>query len=117
MKTLRILFFLAALGPSFIWAAPAGTEPSRATENLNFAEAESRAAELRQGMSIQEVQALLGKPRRTSLKNNGGSASPQGTLQWVYNWSGASPQVSLRVEFSSKMPNAWYVNSWEWANY
>jgi hypothetical protein len=68
-------------------------------------------------MSIEDVQALLGKPRRTSLKNNGGSASPQGTLQWIYNWSGVSPLNSLLIQFSSKTPNAWYVNSWEWANY
>jgi hypothetical protein len=117
MKPLRILFFLAALAPSPTWAAPAGTEPSRATESLNFADAERRATELRQGMSIEDVQALLGKPRRTSLKNNSGSAGLQGTLQWTYNWAGASPPASLRVDFASKTPNAWYVNSWEWANY
>ena len=117
MKPLHALLFLAALAPSLAWAAPAGTEPSRASENLNFPDAERRAADLRQGMSMEDVQALLGKPRRTSLKNNGGSASPQGTMQWTYSWTGTSISASLRVDFASKTPNAWYVNSWEWANY
>jgi len=117
MKHLRTLFFLAALFPSFTWAAPAGTESPRAPENLNLADAERRAADLRQGMSIEDVQALLGKPRRTTLKNNGGSASPQGTLQWTYNWTGAATPGSLRVDFISKVPNAWHVNSWDWAKY
>ena len=77
------------------------------------------AADLRQGMSIDDVQGLLGKPRRTALKtNSGSSASPQGMLQWTYNWTGGtSAPGSLRVDFVSKTPNAWYVNSWEWANY
>jgi len=113
MKRLRTLFFLAALFPSLTWAA----EPFRAPENLNLADAERRAADLRQGMSIDDVQGLLGKPRRTQLKNNGGSASPQGTLQWTYNWVGSSPPGSLRVDFVSKTVNGWYVNSWEWSNY
>ena len=43
MKHLRILLFLAALLPSFTWAAPAGAELSRLPENLSFGEAERRA--------------------------------------------------------------------------
>lgn len=117
MKYLRTLFFLAALFPAFTWAAPAGAGPSRPPENLNLADAERRAADLRQGMSIDDVQGLLGKPRRTTLKSNSSSASPQGTLQWTYNWTSSSAPGSLRVTFISKTPNAWYVNSWEWANY
>jgi hypothetical protein len=117
MNHLRVLFFLVALLPSFTWAAPASVESPRLPENLNFGEAERRAVDLRQGMSIEDVHALLGKPRRTMLKNNGGSASPQGTLQWTYNWAGSSPPASLRVDFASKTPNTWYVNSWEWSNY
>jgi hypothetical protein len=67
-------------------------------------------------MSIEDVQTLLGKPRRTALKSSG--SGQQGTLQWTYSWTGSSSSPgSLRVDFVSKMPNAWYVNSWEWANY
>jgi hypothetical protein len=117
MKHLSTLVFLAALFASPTWAAPAGAEPLRSPENLTFGDAERRAVDLRQGMSIEDVQALLGKPRRTMLKNNGGSGSPQGTLQWTYNWAGSSPPASLRVDFASKTANTWYVNSWEWSNY
>ncbi|HUL93440.1 MAG TPA: hypothetical protein VLV56_13935 [Burkholderiales bacterium] len=117
VKHLRALFLLAALSPSFAWTAPAGAEASRVSEDLNLADAERRAADLKQGMSIEDVQALLGKPRRTSLKNSGGSGSPQGTLLWTYNWTGSSATGGLRVTFVSKTPNAWSVNSWEWANY
>jgi hypothetical protein len=114
MKRLRTLLFLAALFPSLACAAPA--EASRAPENLNLGQAERQAAELKQGMSVEDVQTLLGKPRRTALKTSGSGA--QGTLQWTYNWTGSSSSPgSLRVDFVSKTANAWYVNSWEWANY
>jgi hypothetical protein len=117
MKYLLTLVLLAALFPSITWAAPAVAEPPRSPEGLSLAQAERMATDLKQGMSIEDVQALLGKPRRTALKNTGNSASPQGTLQWTYNWAGPSAPGSLRVDFASKAPNSWYVNSWEWANY
>ena len=118
VKHLPILVFLAALFPSLTWAAPAGAEPSRPPKTLTLAHAELMAADLKQGMSIDDVQGLLGRPRRTTLKNTSGSANPQGTLQWTYNWTGSSSSPgNLRVDFVSKTPNAWYVNSWEWANY
>jgi outer membrane protein assembly factor BamE (lipoprotein component of BamABCDE complex) len=72
--------------------------------------------DLKQGMSAEEVQRLLGKPRRTALKS--GSTSTQGTLQWTYLWAGASSsQGILQVEFAAKAPQAWYVDSWEWRSY
>ena len=116
MKRLLTLLFLAALFPSLACAAPAATEPSRSPENLNLGQAERQAADLKQGMSTEDVQTLLGKPRRTALKSSGSGA--QGILQWTYNWTGSSSTPgSLRVDFVSKTPNGWYVNSWEWANY
>ena len=117
MRPLPTLILLAALSPAFAWIAPAGADPSRAPENLTLAQAERMAADLRQGMSIEDVQALLGKPRRTALKSNTGSAGTQGTLQWSYTWTGSSLPGNLHVDFVSKVPNAWLVNSWEWANY
>jgi hypothetical protein len=118
MKHLPALFFLAALFPSLAWAAPAAAEPTRPPENLSLAQAERMAADLKQGMSVEDVQSLLGKPRRTALKNTSGPGGAQGTLQWTYNWTGSSSSPgSLRVDFVAKTPNAWYVNSWEWANY
>jgi hypothetical protein len=116
MRPLTTLAFLAALFPSLACAAPAGAEASRPLENLSLAQAERQAADLKQGMSVEDVQALLGKPRRTALKSSGANAP--GTLQWTYNWAGASSTPgSLRIDFVSKTPNAWYVNSWEWSNY
>ena len=81
------------------------------------------ATDLKQGMSVEEVQTLLGKPRRTALRNNGSSTSApwQGTLQWTYTWTagpGASSSESrLNVVFVAKAPDQWYVNSWEWVTY
>jgi hypothetical protein len=71
-------------------------------------------------MSAEEVQKLLGAPRRTALKTNGNAATTpwQGTLQWTYSWPGAaSSQGSLNVVFAATAPDKWYVNSWEWSSY
>lgn len=117
MRPLTTLVLLAALSPSLACAAPAVAEaPRPSPENLSLAQAERQAADLKQGMSVEDVQALLGRPRRTALKSSGSGA--QGALQWTYNWTGSSSsQGSLRIDFASKTSNAWYVNSWEWSNY
>jgi hypothetical protein len=116
MTRLPTLLFLAALLPPLVSIAPASAQPARpaaTAATLTLAQAERNAVELKQGMSAEEVQKLLGKPRRTALKNN----SSSGTLQWSYLWTGASTQGNLHVEFASKTPQEWYVNSWEWASY
>jgi hypothetical protein len=114
----KTLVFLAALLPLLPWTSPAGAEPSRAAANLSLAQGERLAADLKQGMSAEEVQKLLGKPRRTALKRNGSSTRTpsQGSLQWTYTWTG-SYQSSLHVEFAAKTPEEWTVNSWEWTTY
>jgi hypothetical protein len=119
VKRISTLVFLAALLSWLPWISPAGAQASRPAANLSLAQAERMAADLKQGMSAEEVERLLGKPRRTSLKKNGFSTSEaQGTLQWTYTWAGSSSsQSSLHVEFAAKTPEAWYVNSWEWATY
>ena len=69
---------------------------------------------------MEEVQRLLGTPRRTALKSGGGfaPASSQGSLHWTYAWPGAgSSQASLGVVFAATGPEKWYVNSWEWSTY
>jgi hypothetical protein len=123
MKQIRSLAFLAAslLVPPWISTATAQTPHPDVT--LTLAQAERVAVDLRQGMTVDEVQKLLGKPRRTALKSDGYSpnAPSKGTLQWSYSWSSASAQGSiqgnLRVEFVSKAQEEWYVNSWEWVSY
>ena len=119
MTRLPTLVVLAALLPSLPWISPAAAQTPRPATNLSLAQAERNAVDLKQGMSAEDVQKLLGKPRRTALKNNGGSPNApwQGTLHWSYTWTGASSQASLHVEFAAKTPEEWYVNSWEWATY
>jgi hypothetical protein len=119
MRRLPTLLFLAALLPSLAWT-PASAQASRPAANVSLAQAERNAVELKQGMSLEQVQTLLGKPRRTALKSNGSfstSAPSQGTLQWTYTWTGSSSQASLHIQFASKTPEEWYVNSWEWGTY
>jgi|SRR5688572_4498717 len=117
MRSLPTLLVLAALAPPLAWLPPAAAQGS-APQSL--AQAERNAVNLRQGMSLEEVQKLLGKPRRTALKTNGLAASdaPQGMLQWSYSWAGASSsQGSLQVVFAAKAREEWFVTSWEWATY
>ena len=117
MRTLPAFVLLAALLPSLSWIPQAGAQPPpRSAADLSLGQAERKAVELKQGMSAEEVQKLLGKPRRTGLKSNG-STSAQGTLQWTYVWTSASAQGTLQVEFAAKAPEAWHVDSWEWRTY
>ena len=119
MNRLPTLVLLAALLPSLALAQAARTA------SPGFAQAERNAVDLKQGMTPDEVQQLLGKPRRTALRNNGSSASApwQGTLQWTYVWNAAassssSPsERSLSIEFAAKTAEQWYVNSWGWTTY
>ena len=120
MKRLPTLVLLAALLPSFAWTAPAFAQVARPATSL--AQAERNAVELKQGMTLDEVQQLLGKPRRTTLKSTGGANAPwQGTLQWIYVWNGSaassSLERSLNIEFAAKAADQWQVNGWGWANY
>lgn len=118
MRNLTVWVFVAALLPSLAWTSPAAAQASRPAATLSAAQAERNSVDLRQGMSADEVQTLLGKPRRTALKTSGNSATApwQGTLQWTYSWSGASSsQGSLHVVFAATAQ--WYVNSWEWSSY
>jgi len=116
MNRVPAFLLIAALSLPGIRSVQA--EPSRPSGNLTLAQAERNSIELKQGMSAEEVQKLLGKPRRTGLKNNGIAANSPGSLQWTYSWSGStSPAGSLRVDFSAKTAQDWYVTSWEWATY
>jgi hypothetical protein len=83
---------------------------------------ERNAVELRQGMTPEEVQKLLGKPRRTALRVDAGyGGTSQGTLQWTYIWGGAKGSVSsertLQVDFAGKGAGEWSVNGWAWPTY
>ena len=117
MPALPLVALLAAL---IVWSGPAPAQASRPGAALSFAQTERSAIELRQGMPLEDVQKLLGKPRRTGLKSNGDFASgpAHGTLQWIYAWPGeGASRPSLNVIFTATGPDKWHVNSWEWSTY
>jgi hypothetical protein len=116
MSPLSTVVFLAALAASLAWNPLASAQAPRAGAQASVAQAERNSVGLKQGMTLEEVQKLLGKPKRTALKTTSNSASDawQGTLQWTYVWS---PDHTLQVVFAAKTPEQWYVNSWDWSNY
>ena len=125
MKRIALVLWLAML-PSFLWFSPAGAQALHPVAVLSLAQAERVAVDLKQGMSAEEVEKLLGRPQRTALKGNSGlpNAASQGTLQWTYSWTGSpapgnlSPAPgNLRIDFAAKTPDQWYVNGWEWSTY
>ena len=118
---LSALLFLAALPLSLAWSPAATAQTPRPAAALSAAQAERNSVSLRQGMSAEEVERLLGKPRRTALKAASGSAATtpwQGTLQWTYSWPGGSSSPgSLNVVFAATTSQQWQVNGWEWSSY
>src|SRR4051795_6442289 len=127
MKRLPLLLLIAALPVSIAWSPPAAAQGVRPPVPLSAAQAERKSVELKQGMSPEDVEGLLGKPRRTALKNGG---STGGSLQWTYVWPGAaSSQGTLNVVFGAKTPDGaktadgakipeqWSVSGWEWSTY
>jgi hypothetical protein len=112
----KFLILLAALLTPLLAVAPAGAQSTRNA----VGQSERNSVDLKQGMTLAEVQTLLGRPRRTALKDGGGSAivPAQGNLKWTYVWPGTtSSEKILNVEFVAKKPEEWHVSSWEWANY
>jgi hypothetical protein len=118
MKRIALMLALALL-PSLLGISVAGAQVVQPAAVLSLAQTERAAVDLKQGMSADEVQKLLGKPLRTALKNDGtiANTSPQGTLQWIYSSTGSSAQGNLRIEFTAKTADQWHVKSWEWASY
>ena len=120
MKYTHRFVLLAALFAGLGCTLPAYAETPRASAAPGFAQAERNAVELKQGMSLAEVQRLLGKPRRTALKDSAGysATASQANLRWTYVWSTASSSDHvLNVDFVAKTPAEWSVNSWDWGNY
>src|SRR6476661_4004658 len=95
------LIVLALLGslPLFLdLSAPASAQTARPVVGLSASQAERKSVELRQGMSSEEVEKLLGKPRRTALKSGASASAPgQGTLHWTYSWPGTYRSEERRV--------------------
>ena len=113
------MVFLGSLSLSPCLSPPVAAQTPRSVAGLSAAQAERKSVELRQGMSSEEVEQLLGTPRRTMLKNGASAGAPgQATLQWTYSWPGTySTQGSLNVVFGATTQEQWRVHSWEWSSY
>lgn len=96
-------------------ASPAALAQSRPGP----AQVERNAIELKQGMTLEAVRKLLGKPKRTALRTGNATAvAPwQGALQWTYTFDGSGSNRVLQVVFAAKTPEQWTVESWDWPSY
>ncbi len=117
MKPLHIKIFLPAMLSCLLYSA--GTVAQAVyPKALTPTQTEQRAVDLKQGMTLEEVEKLLGKPKRTALRAQVGLHEPQGSLQWTYTWSSPSQSDrSLQVVFASKSPERWLVSCWDWTVY
>jgi len=110
MLLLALLIAIAGLPSRALGQAARPAAASRAV-------AERAAVDLRQGMTIDEVRELLGKPWRTALTGDSGA----GTLRWTYNWVGppssSSSERMLNVDFTAKKVEQWSVSGWNWSSY
>lgn len=119
MRALSLKAFLAAVMCGLLLhTAGAAAQPAAPAKATRLAHAERLAIELRQGMTLVEVEKLLGKPRRTALKADaysGTADAARGTLLWTYAWPGG-PQLerTLQVTFLSSAPQLWRVSGWGW---
>ena len=67
----------------------------------------------------EDVERLLGKPKRTALKQGFAASADaaQGSLQWTYMWADTSQRDdTLQVVFTRKS-GQWLVESWGWNAY
>jgi hypothetical protein len=118
MRLLLLALLVAALLGASGWFSLAAAQGARASANGSRAASERAAVDLKQGMTPEEVQQLLGKPWRTALTGNGGAPS-QGTLRWTYTWipASSSSERSLNVDFNAKAAEQWMVSGWSWSGY
>lgn len=124
MRTLPKLVLAAILAAPALWLPSALAQRSAAGASAVRTQGERNAVELKQGMTLDEVQQLLGKPVRTALRgSSGGSAAGSGSLQWTYVWSsaassaGSSSERSLNIEFAARTAEQWTVTGWGWSTY
>jgi hypothetical protein len=115
-RSARAVFCVAALLMACFCSWPALAQDAAADGGMTIGQAEKLAANLRQGMTVDEVQKLLGKAQQTALKNDGGAPNlpSKGTLQWSYVWGEAANRARLRVDFTAQPLEPYHVNSWQW---
>ena len=117
MRFMLLALLVVALFGATGWASHAGAQGTRAAAGGSRAAAEREAVNLKRGMTLEEVQKLLGKPWRTAL-SGGGGPDGAGTLRWTYNWDSSSgSERKLNIDFSAKTAEQWAVNGWSWSSY
>jgi outer membrane protein assembly factor BamE (lipoprotein component of BamABCDE complex) len=107
-------FLLPAMIVAALLAATGGfslavAQDARAVAGASRAATERAAVDLKQGMTLEEVRELLGKPWRTAMT--------QGTLRWTYTWTASASDRNLNIDFTAKAPEQWTVGSWSWSSY
>ena len=121
MRHLPMKLFLPAMLSCLLYSAETAAQSVHPKEKLTLPQAERLAVDLKQGMTAEEVEQLLGRPKRTALKTLGYGVTPeasQGTLRWTYAWpSPSQSDRSLQVVFLNKSPERWFVSGWDWTEY
>lgn len=115
----RLLLLIALTIAGLATTVPAIAQRSEARSTMTFVKAERQSIELRQGMTSEDVERLLGKPKRTALKQGFAASADaaQGSLQWTYMWADTSQRDdTLQVVFTRKS-GQWLVESWGWNAY
>ena len=77
MRLLLLAMLVAVLLAASGWFSHASAQAKRAVAGASGAVAERAAVDLRQGMTLEEVQQLLGKPRRTAMTGSGPVGAPK----------------------------------------
>jgi hypothetical protein len=118
MRFLLLAMLVAVLLAATGWFSHASAQAKRPMTGVSAAATERAAVDLRQGMTLEEVQQLLGKPWRTAMTGSGPVGAP--SLRWTYTWiaSSSASDRNLNIDFTAKAPEQqWVVNGWNWSSY
>ncbi|HTP60903.1 MAG TPA: hypothetical protein VMJ14_02360 [Burkholderiales bacterium] len=111
--TVAALLFLLSSG------APAAALPAHPASPLSLSRAEQLSVDLKQGMTMEEVDGLLGEPTRTAFKSpdyDVNSTNVPRTMQWIYEWTTPSQMnQSFQLIFTKKPHGQWSLDGWAWA--
>ena len=120
LRLLLLMLLLATLIAIAGWPSHTLAQGARSS-GPSRAAGERAAVDLRQGMTPDEVQTLLGKPWRTALSGNAGAGNGAGgqTLRWTYAWKSSTSSMErlLNVDFTAKAVEQWSVSGWNWSAY
>ena len=118
LRFILLALLVAALATTGGWFSLAGAEDARGAAGKSRGATERAAVELKRGMTLEEVQKLLGKPWRTTLSDSGFAEGP-GTLRWTYTGMSraAASEPNLNIDFNARTAEQWTVSGWGWSSY